>query len=452
MAMNIIQANDGYGPYCEIELSSGYTAKVSPEDYAYLNQWKWHYANQYAIRHERIDVNKRIDIRMHRVVMELKGEGESIIGIGVDHRNHDPIDNRRSNLRPACQTLNNQNRGVIRNQFGFKGVVQESSGGYSARITIDKKKTFLGTYPTKEIAGQVYAAAAIKYFGEFAFPGFEYNGPTLEEWQERYKKMQPASEYVGVTKNSSGNWVATLYQTERSVSAGTYKEEVNAAIAVDLLRIETVGYSEAFEKLNFPDKDYTGISFEDHRKAFTRQTEYDYKGISAGCGGYFGRVSAGNLRLKTEVYMTQLEAAIAVDELRLYIHGRTNSQLMNFPDDNYTNLRYEGMSIEEIEELSQLSRDYYKYRLNEKRKSAKSIYLGVTPSKRGKWAARFTYKGEKYQYENKFSEVEAAIAADKMRLKICGKDAITRLNFPLSNYMELVKELNLERYLSLNFA
>jgi hypothetical protein len=46
-----------------------------------------------------------------------------------------------------------------------------------------------------------------------------------------------------------------------------------------------------------------------------------------------------------------------------------------------------------------------------------------------------------------YNTKEAAIAVDRLRLQICGSRALRLLNFPLSDYMDLVDELNLYDYL-----
>lgn len=91
----------------------------------------------------------------------------------IDHINHNGLDNRRSNLRPATKSQNSANS--IRRVFGksstFRGVGwREHAGKWVARIA----KRHLGYFETETDAARAYDAAAREAFGEFAslnFPG-----------------------------------------------------------------------------------------------------------------------------------------------------------------------------------------------------------------------------------------------------------------------------------------
>jgi HNH endonuclease len=77
-----------------ISLTQGQVARVDERDYEWLSQWKWfatyysHVDSWYAGRGAPI-------LGMHVALMDPPG------GWTVDHRNHDTLDNRRSNLRLA---------------------------------------------------------------------------------------------------------------------------------------------------------------------------------------------------------------------------------------------------------------------------------------------------------------------------------------------------------------
>ncbi len=89
-------------------------------------------------------------------------------GTMPDHRNHDTLDNRRQNLRPATMEQNNQNRRIQKaKQVHFKGVVA-SQNKWRARIRANGKIFNLGTFPTPEDAHMAYVTAAQRLHGEFA--------------------------------------------------------------------------------------------------------------------------------------------------------------------------------------------------------------------------------------------------------------------------------------------
>lgn len=91
----------------------------------------------------------------------------------VDHINGDGLDNRRSNLRPANQFQNQQNRGPNKNnKSGFKGVSRSGKTLWQAHIWSDGKHYALGRYATPEEAARVYDEAAREMHGEFAYQNF----------------------------------------------------------------------------------------------------------------------------------------------------------------------------------------------------------------------------------------------------------------------------------------
>jgi hypothetical protein len=89
----------------------------------------------------------------------------------VDHINHDPSDNRWSNLRECTITQNQANTRMRKNNTsGYKGVSynSECKKPWKAQINIDKKTTCLGHFKTPEEAHSAYKAAAINHYGDFA--------------------------------------------------------------------------------------------------------------------------------------------------------------------------------------------------------------------------------------------------------------------------------------------
>ena len=86
----------------------------------------------------------------------------------LDHINGIKYDNRWVNIRPATRSENGMNKVCRRdNMAGLKGVAKNGPG-WSARISRDKKRIYLGTYPTPEEASATYSAAARELHGEFA--------------------------------------------------------------------------------------------------------------------------------------------------------------------------------------------------------------------------------------------------------------------------------------------
>lgn len=146
----------------EIPLTRGKVALVDDADYEWLSRWKWHYqGNGYAWRNLLVDGKNR-SIAMHRAITECPA------GVCVDHINHDPLDNRRCNLRIATQGENRQNERPIRGGTSvFKGVVF-TMNRWSARIGSGSARTYLGRFLTQRDAAAAYNAAALALYGEYA--------------------------------------------------------------------------------------------------------------------------------------------------------------------------------------------------------------------------------------------------------------------------------------------
>lgn len=156
----------------KIKLTQGKYALVDAEDFEWLSQWKWHYHRHpkdrtgYACTNGKYVNKKRLPrVRMHNL----------IFGKNVDHVNGNGIDNRRSNLRLADKFQQSYNKGIQKHKrsLGCKGVsrVRDKKGVpayWIARITVKKKRIYLGTFKSHVAASRAYIRAAKELHGEFA--------------------------------------------------------------------------------------------------------------------------------------------------------------------------------------------------------------------------------------------------------------------------------------------
>ncbi|MED1954624.1 HNH endonuclease [Brevibacillus centrosporus] len=109
----------------------------------------------YAKAQDYID-QKVVDIRLHRLLTNAPK------GMFVDHINHDPLDNRRSNLRVVSNMENMQNRsGSQRNsKSGVRGVSwSKKQNRWKAAIGVNGKSMYLGAFTTIEEAEKVVVNA-----------------------------------------------------------------------------------------------------------------------------------------------------------------------------------------------------------------------------------------------------------------------------------------------------
>lgn len=160
----------------EIKLSLGKVAIVDDEDFEMLNRFKWHACKSkqtfYAERFE-YGNGSRIRIKMHRL---LTGAKKNEL---VDHKDHNGLNNQKSNLRVCDYSQNNANKaayGVSKYRgVSLKIVTYRSKSGelktynyWKAEIFSDDKVRFLGYFKSEIEAARRYNEEAKKVHCEFA--------------------------------------------------------------------------------------------------------------------------------------------------------------------------------------------------------------------------------------------------------------------------------------------
>ena len=154
----------------EIQLSTEgksrgkHVALVDDEDFERLNQYKWAVLKKkhtfYALRCISVD-GKQSMRYMHCEI--LKGKG-------IDHKDHNGLNNQKNNLRFCTQRENNMNRSKRENTSSvYKGVsFFKESRKWRAQIMINGKVIHIGLFASEVDAAKAYNIKAIELFGEFA--------------------------------------------------------------------------------------------------------------------------------------------------------------------------------------------------------------------------------------------------------------------------------------------
>lgn len=107
---------------------------------------------------------------LHRVVMGRVLGRKLTRAEKVDHINGNGLDNRRENLRVVTHSQNLANRKITsRTNNRFKGITQcKRTGKWQAKIMVNYKTIYLGTFASDIDAAKEYDWAAICHFGESA--------------------------------------------------------------------------------------------------------------------------------------------------------------------------------------------------------------------------------------------------------------------------------------------
>lgn len=180
---------------CEIDLEDLNTVKI-------MNTW--HLTCGYVkCAGKRIGKERLPQPAIHRVVMNVTDSN-----IQIDHIDNNKLNNKKSNLRIATHSENQQNKPKFKKNGSskYKGVSLNSKGNWLVMINdINYGTCNIGTF-TSEIAGaNAYNYYAKLYHGEFAnLNDVEY----IEDWYKyRAKQGKAHSFYIGVrydcTRNTS---------------------------------------------------------------------------------------------------------------------------------------------------------------------------------------------------------------------------------------------------------
>lgn len=140
---------------------------IDSEDWEKVKPYCWYInSNGYAMgtRHR---VTKSKNIQLHRLIMDVLDKPDIII----DHKNGNPLDNRKCNLRKCTKAQNDYNKRMQPyNTSGVTGVTWDKSRNkWQANICYKGKCIHLGRFTNKQDAINARKQGEDKYFGEFSY-------------------------------------------------------------------------------------------------------------------------------------------------------------------------------------------------------------------------------------------------------------------------------------------
>lgn len=165
----------------EVQITRGLVTLVDDADYEAVAAQAW----QPVIIYGRVtgvqrvlylgggrDNQVRQTVQLHRVLLGVTDRRTL-----VDHRDGNPLNNMRSNLRLATRAQNSANLSGLalrkRQQGGFLGVsFCKRTGRWVAQLKVRGVWIWLGRHDTAEAAAHARDAAALEHQGEFAALNF----------------------------------------------------------------------------------------------------------------------------------------------------------------------------------------------------------------------------------------------------------------------------------------
>lgn len=228
--------------HTEITLSNGFVAIVDNCD-SDLNSIKWEGAKSgrsgeiYAKRETRV-LGQRKFIFLYQTIMERILDRPLEKGELVDHKDRNPLNNRRDNLRLADKSKNAANSKLARNNTsGWRGAWKDKkSNRWCAEIGSRENKVKLGFYETAEEAAIAYNHAAIERFGEFAslndVPNWENTFPVSLKRGD-LPRSDSKSGYVRINFLKNINKFRAYSRTGKKVYLGQFDTIDEAKVAQD---------------------------------------------------------------------------------------------------------------------------------------------------------------------------------------------------------------------------
>ena len=146
-----------------------YVAMVDDEDFEYITKFKWHLRKTGKHLSARRWIAQGNSISMHREILKMAKDDNRV----VDHKDHNPLNNQKDNLR-ICNTWQNNVNRMGGGKSTFLGVGwNNKTKMWMANIKIDGRQRHLGTFEYEDDAAKCYDRKAKELYGEFANLNFK---------------------------------------------------------------------------------------------------------------------------------------------------------------------------------------------------------------------------------------------------------------------------------------
>jgi hypothetical protein len=142
------------------------TIQLDDEDVDRISIYKWGVT-------QRLSIQRFIrGSRRRTKAISLANEIMKTEGVRYDHKDRNPLNFCKNNLRPSTAAQNAHNRKPIIGASIYKGVCK-NQGKWVARITINNNRIHLGVFTEEIEAAKAYDSAAKYYHKDFAVLNFK---------------------------------------------------------------------------------------------------------------------------------------------------------------------------------------------------------------------------------------------------------------------------------------
>lgn len=152
------------------DLDCGETLLIDEQDVHYVVGYRLHiiyiYENKVPVRVSGVNVTRNGKRWiLSRLIMEAGP------GVYVDHKNGNPMDNRRENLRFATPAQNCRNRRNHKRKGLPLGVTRDHDTGYlRVRVGFNGRQHYVGRFKDVKSAVDARNAMAVRLHGDFYYP------------------------------------------------------------------------------------------------------------------------------------------------------------------------------------------------------------------------------------------------------------------------------------------
>jgi hypothetical protein len=164
-------------------------AIVDLDDVERIKNYKWYEAKGY-IKHTIQEETKRYNILLHRFIMNPPDN------MVVDHINHNPLDNRKENLRICTQQQNNMN-----SDKGFSVHFSKRDGSWIVQIKINNKNVHIASLRDWDYAIMVRLKAEQIVQGEYSDQKDEYWRLDAYDELKDIRTIEDLKKYMSIIAN-----------------------------------------------------------------------------------------------------------------------------------------------------------------------------------------------------------------------------------------------------------